>query len=61
MGEEELAQGGSGQAAFEVGVVEIVAGEVTELLGDVFVLAAGEGWSWREGFGSGRLAPGALL
>ena len=31
------------------------------MLGGVFVLAAGEGWSLRERFGSGRMAPGALL
>ena len=38
--EEELAQGSGGQAGLlEVGVVEIGASEVSELLGDVFVLA----------------------
>ena len=47
MGQEELAQGGGRQAAFKVGVIEIVAGEVSELLGDVFVLAASAGWSLR--------------
>jgi len=61
VGEEEPAQGGRSQAAFKVGVVEIVAGEVTELLGGVLVLAAGEARNWREGFGSGRLALGALF
>jgi hypothetical protein len=49
MGQEELAKGGGGQAAFEVGVVEIVAGEISELLGGVFVLASGEGWNLRGG------------
>src|SRR5260370_35238706 len=49
MGQEELAKGGGGQAAFEVGVVEIVAGEISEVLGGVFVLASGEGWNLRGG------------
>ena len=47
MSEEELAQGGGVQAAFQVGVVEIVAGEIPELFGDVIVLVAGEGGSGR--------------
>src|ERR1700688_4989722 len=47
MGQEELAKGGGGQAAFEVGIVEIVAGEISKLLGDEFVLVSGEGWSLR--------------
>jgi hypothetical protein len=45
VGKEELAQGGGGQAAFKVGIVQIVAGEISELLGDVFVLAPGASWS----------------
>src|ERR1035437_1327079 len=45
--QEELAQGGRRQAALDVGVIEVGAGEMAELLGDVFILAAGEGWSWR--------------
>src|SRR3979411_2156619 len=47
VGQEELAQGGGGQAAFEVGIVEIVAGKISELLGGVLALSAGEGWSLR--------------
>ena len=52
MSEKELAESGGGHAACEVGVVEIVAGEVSELFGDVIVFVAGEGWS---GGGVGNL------
>jgi hypothetical protein len=47
VGKEKFAEGGGGQSAFDVGVVKIGAGKRSELLGDAFVLAAGEGWSWR--------------
>ena len=43
VGQEELAQGSGGQAAFDIGIVKIGAGEISELLGGIFILAAGEG------------------
>src|SRR6266481_443180 len=43
MCEEQPAQNGWADASFEIGVVEIVSQQVSELLGNVFPLPAGEG------------------
>jgi hypothetical protein len=47
VGQEELAQGGGGQATLDVRVVEIGASQISKLPGGIFVLVASEGWSLR--------------
>ena len=42
MGEEEFAEACRGQTAFDVGVIKIGAGEVTELFDNEFILVAGK-------------------
>lgn len=58
MGQEELAQGSGGQAAFDIGIVKIGAGEISELLGGIFTLRPGEVWGLGNRLGS---AMGALI
>src|SRR5450755_2061396 len=47
MSQEEPAQGGGVDAPFQIGVVEIVAGEIAQLFGHVFVLVAQKGGGLR--------------
>src|SRR5208282_1578116 len=55
--EEKLTSAGGREAAYEIGIVKIVAGKVAELLGDVFVLTSDEVWNSSQRRRSAEIEP----